>query len=473
MKGFELSENVDKNKVFLVNRSIIEKRLDPFYHIPDLLDLEDRIQEKQPLKLSKYVKSISSGATPKTSEVEKYYSDKENGIPFLRVQNLTTSSILNFDNVKYINYETHNGLLKRSQVKEGDLLVKITGVGRMAIASVAPIDFEGNINQHLVVIRTGNKEISEILAAYLNTDIAEKLASRRATGGTRPALDYPALLSIPIIFDKKILEIYKTATNLKQTKHQTAQNLLNSIDDYLLMELGITLPEAEDSLDSRIFTTRFREVSGGRFDTFYYQKSFIEFEHRLRNSNFNLTKLKDLGCKIDTGKGMYDYVENGIPYLNVNNIEKFTVNFRDCKKVSSTLLESENNIVNENTILTGRVGTVGKFALYTKKDISFISDNVLKLSVENENVSLKYLCIILNSELIQIQLKQNSKGSVQEVINKQTIKNLKIPLPPLAKQTEIANHISDLRRRAKQLQAEAEAAMQEAKAEVERMILGE
>jgi len=207
---------LNPNRVFILQKSELEKRLDPFYYVPELVELEKKVLAKQPKKLRDYVKGIASGATPKTAEVEKYYSDKENGKPFLRVQNLSPTGILEFDDCKYINEDTHNGMLKRSQVSEGDLLVKITGVGRMAVASVAPENFEGNINQHVCVIKTGNKEISETLAAYLNSDIGEKLASRRSTGGTRPALDYPALLSIPIIEDKRILEITKKV--IKQKK---------------------------------------------------------------------------------------------------------------------------------------------------------------------------------------------------------------------------------------------------------------
>src|SRR2546421_320830 len=102
------------------------------------------------------------------------------------------------NDLRYINQETHQKYLNRSQIKGGDLLVKITGVGRMAVSSVVPEGFEGNTNQHLVVIKTKDFETSEVLATFLNTDIGEKLASRRATGGTRPALDYSALKSIPI-----------------------------------------------------------------------------------------------------------------------------------------------------------------------------------------------------------------------------------------------------------------------------------
>lgn len=173
MNNFTLSPTLNKNKVFILRKNEVERRLDPFYYVPSLVELEKKVLAKKPKRLRDYVLSIASGATPKTTESEKYYSDNGNGIPFLRVQNLSPTGILEFDDCKYINEATHSGMLKRSQVSAGDLLVKITGVGRMAIASVAPENFEGNINQHICVIRTGSKEISETLAAFLNSDIGK------------------------------------------------------------------------------------------------------------------------------------------------------------------------------------------------------------------------------------------------------------------------------------------------------------
>ena len=143
MKTFKLNASVDENKIFILNRSEIEKRLDPFYYIPQIVELETKIKVYNPKSLRDYVVSVSSGATPKTTEREKYYSDKENGIPFLRVQNITEYGLAPFD-VKFINSETHQGYLKRSQVSEGDLLITITG--RIGSAAVAPKKFSGNIN---------------------------------------------------------------------------------------------------------------------------------------------------------------------------------------------------------------------------------------------------------------------------------------------------------------------------------------
>ena len=43
---------------------------------------------------------------------------------FLEYENLQTTGDLSLDGCLYINKETHSGLLKRSQVAEGDLLIK-------------------------------------------------------------------------------------------------------------------------------------------------------------------------------------------------------------------------------------------------------------------------------------------------------------------------------------------------------------
>ncbi len=183
----------------------MQTRHDAYYYLPRFARLEAKVQARSQVKLRDFILAMSGGSTPKTDEQEKYYADSALGIPFVRVQNLSVSGELSLDDVKFVNRETHESLLARSQVKPDDLLVKITGVGRMAVASVPASGFEGNINQHIARIRTKDRFTSEALAAWLNTDIAEALAKRRSTGGTRPALDYGALRSMPVILDDRVL----------------------------------------------------------------------------------------------------------------------------------------------------------------------------------------------------------------------------------------------------------------------------
>ena len=267
--SYRIPQHIDSNKIFIVNRSEIEGRLEPDFYRPSLASLERQIRSIASHRLRDYALSLAGGATPKKTEAEAFYTDAANGIPFLRVQNLQTNGELSLDSCIFINKETHDGLLARSQVSGGDLLVKITGVGRMAIASVAPVGFVGNTNQHMVVIKTGSLAKSKYLARFLNLDIIEKIASRHSTGGTRPALDYPSLKNLPIIEGIDFLPI-DNAIKLSKDKDLEAQQLLGSIDTYLLDELGITLPEVHNELKDRIFLMN-RSEPEGRFDPTVYK----------------------------------------------------------------------------------------------------------------------------------------------------------------------------------------------------------
>ena len=474
MAEFKLSDKVNPNKIFILKTSEIEKRLDPFYYIPEIKELEKKVREKNIKPLRYFVQNVSSGATPKTAEKEKYYSDKENGIPFLRVQNLSPMGILEYEDCKYINKETHNGYLKRSQVRGGDLLVKITGVGRMAVASVAPDDFVGNTNQHIVVIRTGSKEISTVLASYLNSDIGEKLASRRATGGTRPALDYPALLSIPILYDERISDITKKAVNEKNKKENEAEVLLESIDDYLLKELSIVLPEKDNLLESRIFTTTLKHLSGSRFDPFFNDKFYDSFITQLEKypTFGSLIKVITKGeTPLWRGDG---YIEEGIPFLQVNNLSIDGVD-NDYKRIS---LEVHNrmkrSILKGGEILYSMAGTIGIATINNINEEANINQAIAKIILLNEvKINKFFLIEILNSKIGKLQAERFLTVSSQPNINFSQIKSIRIPLFSSEKQTEIANQITEIRNQAKQLKIDATKIMIEAKIEVENIILGE
>lgn len=444
------STALNKSRVFILQKSELEKRLDPFFYVPELLELEKKVLAKEPKKLRDYVVGLSSGATPKTTESEKYYSEKENGIPFLRVQNLSPTGILEFDDCKYINEETHNGMLKRSQVKEGDLLVKITGVGRMAVASVAPEGFEGNINQHVCVIRTGSKEISETLAAFLNTDIGEKLASRRATGGTRPALDYPALLSIPIIEDKRILEITSKVVEQKKQNEAEANKLLSSIDEYFLNELGLKLPEPpENTLKNRMFTTNINTVTGGRLDPFFHQKHFEALKNP--SSKYSTKRIKEINEEIKTGLPVrkdYRIDDGAYPYYGANGI----IGFMDEYTHDGLFL------------VIGQDGYIGNHYVVEGKFWGSNHNWVLKLKSGYDYHYVKSALDVLKYDYL-------ITGGVIPKLTKEALESIRIPVPPLDKQKEIAEHITGIRQQAQQLKDKTKELLKKASEEIEKILL--
>lgn len=473
MNSYNISKSLNPNRVFILNKSDLEKRFDPFFYVPEFLELEKKVLAKNPKKLRDYIVSISSGATPKRDNEEKYYSDAENGIPFIRVQNVTEFG-LDLSDVKYINNETHQGYLKRSQVLEDDLLVTITG--RIGSAAVAPINFNGNINQHSVVIKTKSRTISEMLAAYLNSAIGQKLAYRLATGGTRPALDYPALLSIPIIDDKRILQITNKIFAQKQKNEAEAEKLLAGIDDYLLNELGIILPESpENTLKNRMFTTQLSEVSGGRLDPFYYQKYFDNIFNAISKSTYKSTLLKKLILNYSKGieVGSSEYLQEGIPFVRVADITDFSINLESTdKKISENKYNELKKIYQPKIgeILYSKDGTIGFCVVVEKTEDYVLSSGILRITCNNnfDNYLLKY---ILSSKVYKQLADRVSIGTVIKHLTIEDWLNLPIPVPPLDKQKEIADHITGIRQQAQQLKDKTKELLRKANAEIEEILL--
>ena len=448
--SYQVPQNIDPNKTFLVNRSEIEGRLEPEFYRPSIASLEKRIRTLSSHRLKDYALSIAGGATPKKTEANKFYSDSESGIPFLRVQNLQITGELSLDDCVYINEDTHNGMLKRSQVAEGDLLVKITGVGRMAIASVAPKGFVGNTNQHMVVIKTGDADISKYLARYLNLDIIERIASRHSTGGTRPALDYPSLKNIPII-DGIDFSIIDKAIILKKQKDIEAQHLIGSIDSYILKELDIKLPDInKQTLQDRIFTINFSEVIDGRMDP----KSVLflgESAKSIKHENVQLQQIAKIekGTSITSSEvnkdGQYPVIAGGqtSPY----NHDRFNYN--------------------GDVITVSASGAYSGYVWYHEAPI-FASDCSV-IYAKNNQFTTKYIFEVLKVQQSHIYLLQQGAG--QPHVYPDDLGQLWIPVVPLEKQQEIVAHITEMRQQAKALQEEGKAILEQAKREVEGMIL--
>ena len=448
MAKFDFKTKLPFGEMFLVKSSEIEGRIDIDFYRPNLTEIEKKILAKSKKRLKDFALSMGSGATPSTTNPE-FYSDK-NGIPLLRVQNLTLNSTVELNNLKYITEDVHENMLKRSQVTDQDLLVKITGVGRMAVAAVPPKEFSGNVNQHIVVVRTGSREKSLYLANYLNLDVIEKLASRRVTGGTRPALDYPALRSIPIIedIDFSILENAKKQAN--QLKQQ-AKTLLNSINSYLLGELGITLPETDNSLNSRMFTVKMSDVGGGAFDPF----TQFNKHYRIEGGKYPNERLDNIAF-LQKGQSITsdDIVSGDYPVIAGGQTSPYSHNVCNHKG---------------NVITVSASGAYSGYVWYHDYSI-FASDCTVIFSKDENKLITEFLAEVLKVKQQEIYLLQKVAG--QQHVYPNDLAKLNIPLPDKPTQQKIIAHIQAIKAQATALQAEAEQLLSQAKAEIEQMILG-
>lgn len=122
---------------------------------------------------------IGSGSTPKGSNYAL------EGLPFFRSQNIYNTGLV-FDDIKYISEDVHKKM-NGTVVLSGDLLLNITG-GSLARCARVPDEFnEGNVSQHVCIIRAANIN-KDLLHLLVLSPFFQKFIFSSTTGAGREGL---------------------------------------------------------------------------------------------------------------------------------------------------------------------------------------------------------------------------------------------------------------------------------------------
>lgn len=319
------------------------------------------------------------------------------------------------------------------------------------------------------------------VAYILNSELLKKqmkfnLVANNAVDYLDKSLIKNLLFPLPTIdIQENIVNLYQIAYNQKLQKESQAKVLLESIDTYILNELGITLPQKDNSLRSRIFTTNFSEISGNRFDSEYFSKNIKDILKAINFSNYPLDNIKN-HCSFIAGYAFSseDYLDNSDCILiTIKNISENSIDFSNTTFLPSDFYDKYKRfIINKNDLIIAMTGaTIGKVGIYDSNKKALL--NQRNGIIKSVKLNTYYLMNLLNTEIYQNIILRNSVGGAQPNISENAIAKIKIPIPPIEKQTEIANHIKEIRQQANNLKAEATAVLENAKQEVEKLIIGE
>ncbi|MDT3847203.1 MAG: restriction endonuclease subunit S [Vibrio anguillarum] len=211
----------------------------PFGKIPKCWSVE---------ALGEHTIKVGSGVTPKGGS--KAYVDT--GIPLIRSQNVLFGKF-KLDDVAFITEQQHEKM-KGSQLKPKDVLLNITGasIGRCA---VLPADFEeGNVNQHVCIIRMSQAITPEFCGWFLNSNLGQKQIWNLQAGGNREGLNFQQIRSfrVPVLTVEEqcsIVEILSTVSDklnlLEQQKAETQQLKKGLMQKLLTGEWRVPAEETE------------------------------------------------------------------------------------------------------------------------------------------------------------------------------------------------------------------------------------
>ena len=171
----------------LLNRGVGHTKFkdSPIGEIPDSWEV---------VKLDSLVTKVGSGITPKGGR-ETYL---QKGIIFIRSQNVLKGK-MNLSEIAYISSEQHEKM-NGSKVMAGDVLLNITGasIGRSCVVPSSIVD--GNVNQHVCIIRTKDTLDATFLCQMLNSYHGQNQIEKFQAGGNREGLNFQQIRSFEIPF---------------------------------------------------------------------------------------------------------------------------------------------------------------------------------------------------------------------------------------------------------------------------------
>jgi len=479
MSKFTLSNTVNKDKMFLVSLSEIKGRLEPKFYTDIYIDNEKRVtNSKYEIRhLGEVTNLISDG----THFTPKY---KKEGIKFISVKDVRKSKI-SLNETKFISVEEADKLDKRCKPQKGDVLLTKIGA-TFGFASVVNTDERFQIFVSLALLRPDKEINPHYLEVYLNTNLAYLQYHRVIKGAGVPDLHLEDIrkIKIPIpnsSVQKDIVKQYYSILDISKQKENKSKELLFGIDNYLLKELGITLPVKDNSLSNRIFETSLSHFAGVRFDAEYHQVYYSKIIDAIQHTKFSLKKIKEIISFIESGsrpKGGVGNIKSGVFSIggeHVNN--KCEVGTGKPKYIPAefhakylyTETKLNDVILVKDGATTGKIGIIEN-ELFANQNIN---EHVFLIRPEQAEITPLYLTYFLHTKIGQILLKREITGATVTGLTKEAVKSIEVPVPPIEKQNEIAEHIKNIRQKAKQLQTEAIEILENAKQKVEEMILEE
>lgn len=285
----------------------------------------------------------------------------------------------------------------------------------------------------------------------------------------------------PIVTQSKVVSLYLDSLAVAKAQRERASMLLAGIDDYLLAELGIHLPpEPENTLASRIFTAQRRELAGWRFDPLFHA---FKLWHAIEAAQVPTKKLgiccHYLKTGFAAGGDMQLFDDDGIIQLRPTNIDadREWIFDRNIYLDKALLLERPGDMVQPGEAVFNNTNSqelVGKTA-YMDMDGQpfFCSNHMTRIAVIDDALDAEYLTALLNTyQRRKVFFSLCTNWNNQSGVNVDMLRQLPIPLPDKDKQAAIAEHIRNVREKAKRLRRQAETELESAKRRIEALLLG-
>lgn len=352
---------------------------------------------------------ITKGTTPTTLG----FNYTEKGINFIKIESIQNGRI-NLSKVAFISNEC-NEALKRSQLKENDILFSIAG----ALGVVAPVsinELPANTNQALSIVRLKKGQNKDYILAYLSSNHISVEISKIKAGAAQPNISLSQVSNFNILLPKKPLEQKKVAECLLSLDEIiTAESQkLEMLKDHKKGLLQNLLPQAGETVP------KFR---------------FKEFEDSGEWEETTLTQVADY----ENGKAHEQDIADDGEFIVVNS--KFISQDGEVKKFTNTafLPATKGDVLMVlSDIPNGRA--IAKCFLVEEDNRYTVNQRICRITPRNVNSKILYYLLNRNPYFLAFD-----DGVKQTNLRKEDVLNCPLLIPEDPKEQEkIADTLSSI-----------------------------
>jgi type I restriction enzyme S subunit len=472
---FQLSPDVNENKIFIANFSELSDRYDP-----DMVLFRRKVHDfRYPVERMHKFFSTSPQYGANEKGIERETSEEPR---YVRITDINEYGLLS----KELG-ATAEVIEPQYLLEENDLLFARSGntVGKSYIHKTEKVAYPCFFAGYLIRLRFDEKRVlPDYIFALTQLPYYKSWvrAIQRASGQPNiNAQEYSNLdiciapMSVQVQIVKRLDEAYAA----KKKKDAQAKAQLAGIDALLLRELNITpAPTLSNTIQNRVFIRQFSEVVGERFDAHFCQPKFDDLHLALDKLEAQPLQLlsKNILSGITPKSGSDAYVEDkGIAFIRSGDFNADgTVNEDDLIYLAPAIHDGlmKRSQLEKNDVLFAIVGaTIGKVGIFTGDYPANINQAVCAVRLKPA-VRPRYLHAFFLSNLGQRQIEQIKRPVARANINLEEIGSLRVPIPSQKIQERIEEGVKALFELKRQLEKDAQSELESAKAEIEAMILG-
>jgi type I restriction enzyme S subunit len=319
-------------------------------------------------------------------------------LPIIKIKNVANGDV-NLNDVVYHNYDPK---LEKYVLSSGDILITMTGnhpdsqTQVVGDVSLYKLDDKALLNQRVgKLIAKGKTCLPFIYYLFKTADVRENLASKSSGSANQANISKTDILELSL----------KIPTPVEQ---ESIAEVLSSIDDKIdiLHNQNKTL----DQLAETLFRQWFVEEADDSWDEVKFHELV---KHVKPGTNFQPKR-----------------VTNGIPFLNVRNLDNGFLNYADINYITEEEYKRvhKNWIPEANDVLISRIGTLGVVAVITERDLP-VAVHYNMINLKSSKTTFQFLYFMLKSKMFQEKYESIIRQSVQEYVAIEDVENIELKLP--------------------------------------------